>query len=495
MAKSTINIGSAANDGTGDTLRAAGTKINANSDELYNALGNGTTLKDIVNSSLELDVPNDDNKINKVSFHVATTNQLNQVSASTYHGALLHNHQTGTVHVAHAGAWHKLLLDTSGGAITNYTDPLANVAYTGNINALTDVDTVSQPPQTGNVLKWDGAKWAPGTDATSGGSGTDADTLDGFDSAYFTNYNNLNNKPTIPTALTDLGISDGSSGQVLQTDGSGGFTFQTVSSGSTQNLFETVDGDTGSTTANAATDTLTIAGGTNIATAVVGDTLTINYVGSPNSGEANQNAFSNVQADTGLAEADNTTDTLTIAGGTNITTSVSGDTVTIDYSGSNGLGDLDGVTITSPATGAVMAYNGTAWIDVPQTIDRMAYPAITTLVVTADSSNGYKFDQYGNTEDPVIYALNGTTIAFDLNSSSLGSHPFQIETSGGTQYNTGLVHVATDGTVRTGSSAQGQTSGTLYWKIPASISGNYAYQCTVHSSMRGTITIKQLSNI
>lgn len=495
MAKSTINIGSAANDGTGDTLRAAGTKINANSDELYNALGNGTTLKDIVNSSLELDVPNDDNKINKVSFHVATTNQLNQVSASTYHGALLHNHQTGTVHVAHAGAWHKLLLDASGGAITNYTDPLANVAYTGNINALTDVDTVSQPPQTGNVLKWDGAKWAPGTDATSGGSGTDADTLDGFDSAYFTNYNNLNNKPTIPTELTDLGISDGSSGQVLQTDGSGNFTFQTVSSGSTQNLFETVDGDTGSTTANAATDTLTIAGGTNIATAVVGDTLTINYVGSPNSGEANQNAFSNVQADTGLAEADNTTDTLTIAGGTNITTSVSGDTVTIDYSGSNGLGDLSNVTITSPATGAVMAYNGTAWIDVPQQIDQMAYPAITTLVVTADSSNGYKFDQYGNTEDPVIYALNGTTIAFDLNSSSLGNHPFQIETSGGTQYNTGLVHVDTDGTVSTGSSAQGKTGGTLYWKIPASISGNYAYQCTVHSAMRGTITIKQLSAI
>lgn len=495
MAKSTINIGSAANDGTGDSLRGAGTKINSNADELYNALGNGTDLKDIINSNLELDVPNDASKVNKVAFHVANTNALNQVNPTTYHGAMLHNHQTGTVHVAHAGAWHKLLMDTSGGDITNYTDPLSDVAYLGNINALSDVDTVSQAPQTGNVLKWDGAKWAPGTDATTGGAGTDADTLDGFDSAYFTNYNNLNNKPTIPTALTDLGISDGSSGQVLQTDGSGGFSFVTVSSGSVQNLFETVDGDTGSTTANAATDTLTIAGGTNIATSIVGDTLTINYVGSPNSGEANQNAFSNIQADTGLAEADNTTDTLTIAGGTNITTSVSGDTVTIDYAGSNGLGDLSNVTITSPATGAVMAYNGSNWIDVPQTIDRMAYPAITTLVVTADSSNGYKFDQYGNTEDPVIYALNGATIAFDLNDSSMSSHPFQIETSGGAAYDTGLVHVSTNGTVSTGSSAQGQTSGTLYWKIPSNISGNYAYQCTSHSAMRGTITIKQISAI
>ncbi len=494
MAKSTINIGTSANDGTGDTLRAAGTKLNSNTDEMYNALGDGTNLKDIVNSSLELDVPNDDNKINKVSFHVATTNQLNQVNPATYHGALLHNHQTGTVHVAHAGEWHKLLLDTSAGDITNYTSPLATVAYTGNINSLTDVDTVSQAPQTGNVLKWDGAKWAPGVDTAVGGGGTDADTLDGFDSAYFTNYNNLNNRPTIPTALTDLNISDGSAGQVLQTDGSGGFTFETVSSGSVQNLFETVGADTGSATANSATDTLTIAGGTNIATSMVGDTMTINYVGSPNSGEANQNAFSNVQADTGLAEADNTTDTLTIAGGTNVTTSVSGDTVTIDAV-SPSFSTLSDVTITSPVTGAVLAYNGTNWIDVGTTIDRMAYPAITSLVVTADSSNGYKFDQYGNTEDPIIFAMSGTTIAFDLNSSSLGSHPFQIETSGGTQYNTGLVHVSTDGTVSTGSDAQGQTGGTLYWKIPSNISGNYAYQCTVHSAMRGTITIKEISAI
>lgn len=38
MAKQTINIGSSANDGTGDDLRTGGQKINDNFDELYNIL-------------------------------------------------------------------------------------------------------------------------------------------------------------------------------------------------------------------------------------------------------------------------------------------------------------------------------------------------------------------------------------------------------------------------------------------------------------------------
>tara|TARA_B100002019_G_scaffold214707_1_gene187290 strand:+ start:2827 stop:3768 length:942 start_codon:yes stop_codon:yes gene_type:complete len=39
MTRQNINVGSSANDGTGDTLRSAGTKINANFQELYTQLG------------------------------------------------------------------------------------------------------------------------------------------------------------------------------------------------------------------------------------------------------------------------------------------------------------------------------------------------------------------------------------------------------------------------------------------------------------------------
>ena len=82
--------------------------------------------------------------------------------------------------------------------ITSLTNDAGYISGIGSlsVNALSDVDTVTTPPTPGQVLKWNGSNWVPGADATTGGAGTDADTLDGFDSTYFLNYNNLANKPT-----------------------------------------------------------------------------------------------------------------------------------------------------------------------------------------------------------------------------------------------------------------------------------------------------------
>ena len=44
MAIQTIGIGTVADDGTGDSLRIAGDKINDNFNEIYTALGDGSSL-------------------------------------------------------------------------------------------------------------------------------------------------------------------------------------------------------------------------------------------------------------------------------------------------------------------------------------------------------------------------------------------------------------------------------------------------------------------
>ncbi len=210
--------------------------------------------------------------------------------------------------------------------------------------------------------------------------------------------------------------------------------------------------------------------------------------------------------------------------------------------GATNLDELTDVVISSPTATQVLKYNGTAWVNSTEgsytlptatpstlggvkvdnttivingsgvisaiaaastfsgstdattaslTVDKIYLPAITMLNVTNSGATAYLFDQYtGN--NPTIYAISGTTIAFNL--QAVG-HPFLIQDGAGNDYNTGLTHVTTSGVVTTGSSAQGKTSGTLYWKIPLTTNGNYRYQCGSHAAMVGIITIKNFVSI
>jgi plastocyanin len=251
----------------------------------------------------------------------------------------------------------------------------------------------------------------------------------------------------------------------------------TVSGGSSSDSFATiaVAGQT-SVVADSATDTLTLVAGSNITitTNAGTDTITIAAAGG---GTASDSFATIAVAGQSSVVADSATDTLTIAAGTgiSITTDASTDTVTITNTASAGASAFTDLT---DAAGL--------------TVDQFYLPAITRLNVTNNGATAYRFDQYGTTDDPTVYAINGTTIAFNLN---VAGHPFLIQDGAGANYNTGLVHVTTGGVVTTGASAQGQTSGTLYWKIPDSISGSYRYQCSVHAAMIGTIFIKNFSSI
>jgi tail-like repeat protein len=65
-----------------------------------------------------------------------------------------------------------------GKAATSHTHALP-------IDALTDVDTTTVAPVSGQVLKWTGSIWAPGNDLTGGGTGGPT-TLDGLDDVAIT---------------------------------------------------------------------------------------------------------------------------------------------------------------------------------------------------------------------------------------------------------------------------------------------------------------------
>ena len=399
------------------------------------------------------------------------------------------------------------------------------------IDFLSDVDTTSTSPVTGNVLKWNGTNWAPGVDATTGGAGTDADTLDGFDSSYFLNYNNLTNTPnvvaldsfsignelaasgngaisydnttgvfrytppdlssylttvafadltstpttlagygitdaalssSVPTVLTDLSISDGTNGQVLTTDGAGNFTFTTISG---------VGGEYSDTDVNAHLNTSTA--NTNEILSWTGS----DYDWIAQSGEANQNAFSTIAVN-GQTDvtADAATDTLTLVAGADISLTTNGNTVTI--SSSAGIPDF-----------SILGEVATASV----TVDKIYEPAIAMLRVDNVGTSAYTFPSHYSGNNPTIYAISGTTIAFDLD--NISGHPFEIQDNTLSALTSNLVHVSSNGTVSTNSAAQGQSSGTLYWRIPEGSPGTYVYQCQSHASMFGTITVKDLSNL
>jgi glycine cleavage system regulatory protein len=199
--------------------------------------------------------------------------------------------------------------------------------------------------------------------------------------------------------------------------------------------------------------------------------------------------YQTAQSVTGIVKSSGTTRSAAVAG-TDYQVPI-----TFTTSGSSGAATFNGTALNIPqyATGAT-AFTGLSDVSSASlTVDKFYLPAITKLTVTASGSSAYLFDQYtGN--NPTIYAISGTTIAFDLGTGALSSHPFLIRFSGA-NYDTGLTHVTNAGVVTTGSSAQGKTSGTLYWKIPAGTFGTYGYLCQAHGSMIGTITIKDISAI
>ena len=456
MSKQIISIGASANDGTGDPLRNAFDKTNDNFNELYLALGDANNPVDLFDINSNLDLLG---KPHKVSFLYDTKLNLDNVNPSTYHGSIGHAHDTGSLYYAH-GTWNKLLTDTSGGAPTSYVDPLNAFVYNTNIigsetngyvlstsangsyswveggsggggsyaNANVDTHLNAGAASADEVLSWTGSDYAWVAQSSGGGS-----------------YANAN-------VDTHLNVSGANANEILSWTGSDfAWVADATGSGGTAITIQ----DEGSALSTAAT--------------------TINFVGSGV-----------------VATGTGATKTITISGGSyanadvnaHLNTSGASTNQILSWTGSDFAWVTDQTGGGGSSTFAALTEIALADLDVHD----IAVPATSVHVMTPNGSSSYRSDIHGTTDNPTLYVNAGETIAFDLTGVT-ASHPFEIRSDASTAYGTGLIHIAENGARTIGSSAQGKTSGTLYWKVPGSISGTYKYICTAHAGMIGDIII------
>ena len=127
MGKSVINNGSSANDGTGDTLRAAATKINDNFTEIYAVLG-GKTATDLSASAATLTT--------KITLSDSATGliRFEGTTADAHETTLQVVEPTGDRQIVFPNASGNVVLDSSTNTLTNktLTSPTVN---TPTINA------------------------------------------------------------------------------------------------------------------------------------------------------------------------------------------------------------------------------------------------------------------------------------------------------------------------------------------------------------------------
>ena len=187
--------------------------------------------------------------------------------------------------------------------------------------------------------------------------------------------------------------TDGTAGQVLSTDGSGTLDWVSVS-GITPITFV---GDDSTGTAVAPGETFKIAGATGISTAVAGDTLTIT---GPDLSSYITNSPITVVGDDSTGTTLNTGETLKVTGTGGLTAVVTGDTLTIDGSGvAGGGGSATGLTFVGDDSTGTLISDG-------ETIKIAGGSGITTamsgdtLTITASGS--------ANTGD---YIFTGNTMS------------------------------------------------------------------------------------
>lgn len=236
MAKQLINVGASPNDGTGDSLRSAGQKLNSMLNEVYEKLGDGTNIKiDIESSSTVGHVL----RSNGVSFINAPLNYNDLLNRPVIPAAQVNtdwNATSGIAQILNKPSLSAVATSGSYNDLTgrpnlfsgNYND-LANkptipaAQVNSDWNATTGIARILNKPTLSTVAisgLYSDLSNRP-TLSTVATSGSYNDLLN-KPNLFSGSYVDLTNKPTIPVNIQDLSnvdITSPTTGQVLKFDG------------------------------------------------------------------------------------------------------------------------------------------------------------------------------------------------------------------------------------------------------------------------------------
>ena len=536
MTKQTINRGSAANDGTGDNLRAGAAKVNTNFDELYGVLGDGTTLLSgnyITDASTSVltnkTINGDSNTFTNIPSSALASLPNTKLDNSTItvtgdtgsHAVDLGDTLTveGSNGIATTITADKISIAIDGTVLTETsTDTLENKTISGSSNTLTSIANTSLLNST---VSFGGISLALGaTDATPA-----------FDLADATNYPTSSLSGTIANA---------------QLTGS-------ITNDKLVNNTITIGDDTSTNFNVGLGESFEIIGGAGLSTAIDNNRITLTVGNIPNASLDNNritigNSIVNLGATLSTASNFSLTGTSSISGTGTADLTGAGSKMRFDFSGygslpsaatyigmyaydsvgnrpyySSGSGwvrvldenssvsvhtdvnmsgvadghvlawssaqgrfnvgtpaggslainDLTDVAVSSPQKGHTLVYTGSGWV--------IGQTPVSQFVVTANGSSAYRFDGAGfpagtSGDNPDLHIKKGQTYYFRNTSSG---HPFEIRsTAGGSAYSTGV----------TNNNASGST-GVVEFHVPMDAPATLYYQCSSHAAMLGTINI------